>query len=558
MVYDVKPVKNFKELLNSSAEEFGTKEAFVLKQDGLVREVSYKELRNDVRALASYIRTFVPDNATVALVGPNGYSWAIGYLAVTCGVGIVVPIDKELKKDDVLGIVNTSEASAIICADGYKTDLSDSPVPVINLTDLQNILAKGRQLLKKSDPYKEHRIDPDALGVLLFTSGTSGASKGVMLSQYNICADIMCVLKKVRVTSEDRVLSVLPLSHTYECTAGFLAMLYAGGSISYVESLRKLLSDFQLYKPTIFIAVPLVLQTIYSTLRKKIDGNKSKSLQFKAAGVVTKTLGAVKIDVKKKLYREIHGAFGGKLRLILCGGAALDPELNRAFTDLGFRVCCGYGLTETSPILLGDNDFYNNPETSGVPFCSIQAKIDSPDSDGVGELIAKGPTVMLGYYKNPEETANAIVNGWFHTGDLARKNKDGSFTVVGRCKSMIVKSNGKKVLPEELEEKLDACRYIAESLVFGETCEDGHTEICAAIYPDKDEVNKKFAEQSVPAGGAEYEKALYDLIYGEVKKINSTLPPFKHIHTVRVRKTEFVKTPSKKIKRAEKSNFTAN
>ncbi len=557
MVYDVKLIRTFRELLDSSAEEFADKEAFVLKDGGEVREICYGKLKYDVRALAAYIRSIVPDDSTVAVVGPNGYSWAIGYLAVACGVGVVVPIDKEMKKDDVFGILSASEARAVICTDGYKTDLSGCPVPIIDMKDIKSILAKGRELLSISDPYSEHKIDPDALGVLIFTSGTSGASKGVMLSQYNICADIMCVLKKVKVTGEDRALSILPLSHTYECTAGFLAMLYAGGSIAYVESLRKLLADFQLYKPTIFVSVPLVLQTIYTTLKKKIDGNKSKALQFKAAGVVTKTLSKVKIDVSKKLYKDIHSAFGGKLRLILCGGAALDPELNRAFTALGFRVCCGYGLTETSPILMGDNDFYNDPDTSGVPFCSIKLKIDSPDNDGVGELIARSPTVMLGYYKDPESTAEAIRDGWFHTGDLARKNKDGSYTIVGRCKSMIVKSNGKKVLPEELEEKLNASPYISESLVFGETGDDGHTAVCAAIYPDKDAVNKRFAAEGIAAGGAEYEKALYDLIFGEVKKINATLPVFKHIHTVRVRKTEFAKTSSKKIKRAERSNFKA-
>ncbi len=557
MVYDVKLIKTFKELLDSSAEEFGEKEAFLLKKNGEVREVTYNELKNDVRALAAYLRSVVPEGSSVALTGPNGYGWAIGYLAVACGIGVIVPIDKEMKKDDILGIVSTSEAKAVICTEGFKADLSSSPVPVINLTDIEHILAKGRELLKLSDPYKEHRIDPDALGVLIFTSGTSGASKGVMLSQYNICADIMCVLKKVKVTSEDRVLSVLPLSHTYECTAGFLAMLYVGGSISYVENLRKLLADFQLYRPTVFIAVPLILQTIYNTLKKKIDGDKNKNLQFKAAGVVSKTLGAVKIDVRKKLYKDIHAAFGGRLRLILCGGAALDPSLNRAFSDLGFRICCGYGLTETSPILLGDNDFYNDPDTSGVPFCSIQVKLDSPDADGVGELIAKAPTVMLGYYKDPEATADVIADGWFHTGDLAKKNPDGSYTIVGRCKSMIVKSNGKKVLPEEIEEKLDSSPYIAESLVFGETGADGHTAVCAAIYPNKDAVNAKFASEGVPAGGTEYEKALYDLIFGEVKKVNATLPVFKHVHTVRVRRSEFIKTSSRKIKRAEKSNFEA-
>ncbi len=555
MVYDVKQIKNFRELLDTSVEEYGDKEAFVLKENEGVRQVTYTEFKNDVRAVAAYLRSAVPDGGKVALVGANGYGWALGYLAVTCGVGVVVPIDKEMKKDDVSGIISNAEADAMICVKGCRPELLQCDVPIIDMTDTDSVLAKGYELLKESDPYAEHKIDPDALGILIFTSGTSGASKGVMLSQYNICADIMGVLKKVRVTSEDRVLSILPLSHTYECTAGFLGMLYAGASISYVENLRRLLADFQLYRPTIFIAVPLVLQTMYSTLKKKIESDKAKNRQFKAAGVLTKTLGSVKIDVRKKVFKDIHAAFGGRLRLILCGGAALDPTLNRAYTDLGFRICCGYGLTETSPILLGDNDFYNDPDTSGVPFCSMKVKLDSPDADGVGELLAKAPTVMLGYYKDPEATAAAIRDGWFHTGDLARKNADGSYTVVGRSKSMIVKSNGKKVLPEEIEEKLDASPFISESLVFGKNDADGHTQICAAIYPDKEAVNAKFAADGIGAGGAEYEKALYDLIFAEVKKVNAALPVFKHVHTIKIRKTEFIKTSSKKIKRAEKSNM---
>ncbi len=555
MVYDVKLVKNFRELLESSVEEYGDRTAFLYKEGTEQREKTYCQARDDVRALAAYLRSIVGEGEKLALIGGNGYGWAIGYLAVTCGVGAVVPIDREMKHDDIISILKMTESSAVICTKGFKTDLSDCGIPVIDLAKTDEILCKGYELLNNSDPYFEHMIYPDSLGVLLYTSGTSGSSKGVMLSQYNICSDIMCVLKQVYVSCEDRVLSVLPLSHTYECTAGFLAILYSGGSIAYAENLRRMVADMQYYKPTIFVTVPLIMEVIYKNINSKVEGDKTKRLIFSAARIVSKTLSAAKIDARRKIYKDVHEAFGGKLRLILCGGAALSPELKRKFISLGFNVYCGYGLTETSPIILGDNDFYQDPETSGRPLCGVKVKLIEPDGDGVGELAVRSSVVMLGYYKNEEETARAFDDGWFKTGDLAKKNEDGSYTIVGRCKSMIVKNNGKKVMPEELEELLNKSPYIAESFVYGHTEDDGRTEVEASVRLDEKQIERYFADISAEMSDEEYEKHVYLLIRQQVKAINEALPVYKHIHRFYIRKKEFSLTSSKKIKRADKSNM---
>lgn len=554
MVYDVRLVKNFRELLDTSVEEHGEKTAFLFKKRGEEVEKTYSEARDDVRAMAAYLRSRVSENARVALIGPNCYGWAISYLAVCCGVGVVVPIDREMKKDGICSILKMTEAEAVICTGAIKADLSDCGAEVINLSNIDEILCKGYELLKDGDPYNEHKIASDGLSVLIYTSGTSGVSKGVMLSQYNICYDIMSVLKQVSVSSDDRVLSVLPLSHTYECTAGFLAILYSGGSIAYNENLRRMVADMQHYRPTIFVTVPIIMETIYKQISSKIESDKLKKTMFSAAGAVSGALKKMKIDVGKKFYKQIHELFGGNLRLFLCGGAALRPELKRRFTSFGFKVYCGYGLTETSPIVMGDNDFYCNPDTSGKPLCGVKIKLLNEGEDGVGELAVRSPVVMLGYYNNEEETRAAFDDGWFKTGDLAKHNSDGSYTVVGRSKSMIVKNNGKKVLPEELELLLCQSPYISDAFVYGDEGEGGNVEVYASLMPDRAAIEKYFSQIGISTSGGEFDSAVYKLLRDEVKAVNARVAVYKHIRTFYVRKKEFSLTPSKKIKRADSFN----
>ncbi len=564
MVYDVRLVKNFRELLDTSVEEYGDRTAFLFRKNGEEKEKTYAEARRDVRALAAYIRGLVSENAKVALIGPNGYGWAISYLAICCGVGVVVPIDREMKREGICQILKMTGAEAIICTGAVKVDLTgcgELGVKVINLSNIDEILCNGRVLTERFDPYNEHEIISDGLSVLIYTSGTSGASKGVMLSQYNICYDIMNVLKQVSVTCEDRVLSVLPLSHTYECTAGFLAILYSGGSIAYNENLRRMVQDMQYYRPTIFVTVPIIMETVYRQINSKIEADKAKKAMFSAARMLSGALQRVKLDVRKKIYKEVHEVFGGRLRLILCGGAALRPELKRRFTSLGFKVYCGYGLTETSPIIMGDNDFYHSIETSGKPLCGVKLKLLGTDGDGVGELAVRSPVVMLGYYDDAEETDRAFEDGWFKTGDLAKRNDDGSYTIVGRSKSMIVKNNGKKVLPEELELLLCQSPYISDAFVYGVENDDGTVEVAASLLPDKNEVGKHFEKEGITSDGDgedededEYDRLVYLLLRNEVKAVNARLAVYKHIRTFYVRKKEFSLTPSKKIKRADSSN----
>ena len=555
MVYDVKIVRSFRELMETSVDDYASKCAFALKNaDGSVREVSYTEAYNDIKALSTALLQKY-DGKKIAVVGRNCYEWAITYLAVTCGAMVIVPVDKELKAPEINNVLSTAGVSAVIYMDGMKPtlDLCAHPCDRIPQSELHGLIAEGKRLLRAGDDmYETHRPDPDALSVLVFTSGTSGMARGVMLSQYNICSNIIGVMKQVRVTPEDRVLSILPLHHTYECMSGFLTMMYSGASIAYLENLRKIVSDMQLYKPTIFIVVPLILETLYKGIQKKISATKSGKLAFGAGQLITRATGALGIDVRQKVYGQIFDTFGGKLTKFLVGAAPLDPELFRAITDLGFTVYCGYGLTETSPVCIMHNDFYRSADNMGPALSGVTVRLDSPDENGVGEIAVKGPNVMLGYYNDPDATAAVIRDGWFYTGDLGIDDGEGHYKIVGRSKNMIVTKNGKKIFPEETEYKLTQTPYVYEAFVYGTPSPDGDVIVTAEIYPASDVIDPILAADGVTPSSPNYSERVKALVESAVKTVNKSSPAYKMIKLTVIRDTEFEKTTTKKIKRYKK------
>ena len=420
---------------------------------------------------------------------------------------------------------------------------------------MDTYLAEGAALRIGGDTsYETHVIDPYAMGVLIYTSGTTGVAKGVMLSQYNICSDIVAVLKQVKVTPEDRTLSVLPLHHTYESMAGFLGMLYSGASISYMTSLTHLLADFREYQPTIFIAVPLLLKTVHSGIIKKIKAVPGGSAYLVVGKAITTLSGAFSYQVAAKVFANVHAAFGGKLKTILCGAAALDPAIFTDFQKLGFHVLCGYGLTETSPICVMHSDRVIKPGTVGLPICGSKAKILDPNEEGIGELAVKGPNVMLGYYNDPEATAEAFTSdGYFRTGDLAKIDPaSGHYVITGRIKNMIVIGNGKKVFPEEIEYLLDKCDGVKECMAYGHVDEEGYVMVAVKIFPDFDYLKK----QGIETEGENAKKALEDYFRAVVKeKVNRNLPGYKAVRKITLRYREFDKTTTKKIRRNSADNM---
>lgn len=552
-VYDIRDVADFRQLVTSSAELFRDRCAFLLRENDILREVSFTEFLRDVQCFTAALRSEVKEGARVGVMGQNCYAWALSYLAVACGVGVVVPIDKELKSEELSSVAAAAELEAVICADKLIDMCATCGIKAIPFSAVKDMIAEGRALRDSGDrSFETHKIHRDELGVLLFTSGTEGVAKGVMLSQYNICCDIVRVLRKVNVTPDDRVMSLLPLHHTYECTAGFLGMLYSGASITYCEGLRTLQRDLTDYAPTIFVAVPLLLENF----RKNILRNYKK-----IPGGIT-LLKAQRRLVKmgrspRSVFRQIHDFFGGRLRLMLCGAAPLAPEVFRDFEDFGIRVYCGYGLTETSPIAIMHSDFYSSPYDTGSPIPGMSVKLDleNPD-DKAGELLLRGDTVMLGYLNNPEANKAAFTeDGWLRTGDIAEVDERGHYRIVGRCKSMIVTKNGKKIFPEEVEHYLMESPYISECVVYGDEREHD-TVVTAVVRPDFEAVNARLKKDGVETDSVEYEEALKALIAAEAKEASSHLPAFKAIRAVKVRRGEFSKTTTQKIRRGDKTNYS--
>lgn len=556
LVYDVRYISTIRELIETSADEFGEKTAFVLKKDNELYEVSYRRLFGEVKAFATYLNSLGLNGKRVAVIGKNSYNWVLSYLAVTSGVGVVVPIDKDLKAPEVLNILELSESSAVIYSDEVEEtiDKTETKVMRLKMSEMTEYVRKGTELSDSGDKsYVNHRIDPYALGALLYTSGTTGVAKGVMLSQYNICSDIVAVRKVFKISPDDRTLSVLPLHHTYECMAT-LAFLYSGGSIAYMTSLTHILADFRDYQPTIFVAVPLLLKTLHTGIMKKIKAIPGGSVYLNVGKTITTLSGNYSQSVASVIFKSVHEAFGGKLKTILCGAAALDPAIFRDFEKLGFRVLCGYGLTETSPICVMQNDNEIKPGTVGLPIPGTKAKLINPNDEGIGELAVKGPNVMLGYYNNPEATAEVFdEDGFLKTGDLAKIDPiSGHYMITGRIKNMIVIGNGKKVFPEEIEYLLEKCDAVKECLAYGYTDEMDYTVVAVKIFPDFDYLKKNGIETEGDDAGTKLEEYFRKVVK---EQVNKNLPQYKAVKKIILRYREFDKTTTKKIKRNSEDNL---
>lgn len=570
-VYDVPTIRSLRDMVEQSAARYSDYCAFTwldASKNVVVR--TYTETYADIKAFSTYLNTKGWSGERIAVFGRNGYEWALTYLSVVCGTGVIVPIDKELKAPDVANILRVSGARAIVCTpDETETidevqKLLETPIEVINSSLLRDYIAQGRAAIEGGDTsYDSYKVDPYAMSILLFTSGTTGMAKGVMLSQNNICADIISMRKRFYVDTNDRVFSMLPLHHTYECTAGFLTPFSAGCSISYCESIRRIMTDLAIFRPTILIVVPLIVENFHANILKKIKKQSFGDIKL----TVGRAVASVSPALGRTAFKAVAEAFGGRVRLMITGAAALDPNIFRDFENFGFKMYNGYGLTETAPVCLMHNDFRaRSPLSVGYPIAGVDVRLVaySGENDGrdvadgeVGEIAVRGENVMLGYYQNPGETAKVIRDGWFYTGDLGMKDASGAVRIVGRIKNMIVTKNGKKIFPEEMEYLLEKSPYIKESVVYGSQNEDkdGDVTVSAKIFPDYDAVNKYFtehklcSEEQIAAFGNDYIEQLRVLFKGIVKELNRGVPGYKMIHMFRIRRTEFVKTTTRKIKR---------
>lgn len=567
MYRDIRPITDIKHMLETSANIYEGNTAFQVKDEvaGPYRAVTYGEAKSHVDALGTAFISLGLKDTRVAIIGDNCYEWAITYLATICGTGIVVPLDKELPENELKQLIREANVECIVYEKKYDNLFremkasGETPLKLLINMDLEasndyalalkDVIDGGKKLLELGNrTFLDAQIDRDAMSVILFTSGTTGISKGVMLSHGNIVEDLMASPTLLQVLPSDVFFSVLPIHHTYECTCGFLMPLYRGASIAYCEGLKYIVKNLSEARPTIFLGVPLIVENLYKKIwqNAKKSGKEETLRRVIAINKKTKKIG---LDLAPIFFKQILAIFGGRMKVIICGGAAIDPAILQGIRDFGINAVQGYGLTECAPICALNPDKYPKNDSAGYIPPGFDIKIHEPDQEtGIGEICAKGGNIMLGYYNNPEATAEALRDGWFHTGDLGYLDEDRYVHITGRIKNVIITKNGKNVYPEEIESYLSKIPYVSECLVWGKDSEEsGETLIFASIRVDDNAI--------VDALGKSHTEAeVENLIWKEIDTINTDLPYFKRIKKIEIRKEEFDKTTGKKIKRFVESN----
>ncbi len=552
--WKIPEIKDLRDMVFKSAERYGKKAAFEIKnKDGKIEPISFLQLKDDVISLGTELLHLGLKGKAIAVIGKNSYSWVVSYIAAST-VGIVVPIDKELHCGDIINFLNISECMAIIGDNKFlkpifekKSDLLNSDIIFIDITSpskftsLESVIESGQKLVKEGNQeFSNLPVDTNALHILLFTSGTTGNAKGVCLSHKNIVSNIMAIASIVKVDTSTKVLSILPIHHTYECTIGNMLVLYGGGTVTYCDGLKYISKNINEYKPNFVLCVPLLLENVHKKIMKVLSSSLPKRYQIPGTNILDNLPFFMKPIVKYKIKKSL----GGKLHTFIVGAAAVNPVIVADFFKFGIRVLQGYGLTECSPLVAGNNDFFHKCDAVGLPIPFMEYKIDNPSEDGIGQIIVKGDSVMLGYYKNPVETNRVLKNGWFYTGDLGKIDEDGYLYITGRCKSVIVTKNGKNIYPEELEYYLNDSPLILEAMVVGIYNEkEKDTIVTASIFPNIEEI-KEFTHNDKP-DKVQIEK----LINSVVQEVNSKFPNYKHIKSVNIRDKEFEKTTTQKIKR---------
>lgn len=566
---------DLKDMLETTVARFPERALFKQKfnRNEPFREITFRQVLDDVYALGTAFLDLGLREKKIGVIGKNSYQWCETYLAVTGGVGVIVPLDKELHEEELKQLTVKGELSAVITVENkyYETfkaikesgesqleyvinvAMEEDESPKDGYISWNKLRETGRKAVHNGDrKYIDAPVVNTDLSVILFTSGTTDVSKGVMLNQKNLVLDtyLAQTLLEVR-QGEDTFFSILPLHHTYECTATFLECVYNGTTMAICQGLKYIVKDMQETRPNLLLGVPVIFENLYNKITRNVrKSGKEKQLNtLFRINRVTKKIG---LDISKQATKQITELFGGELRTVICGGAAVDGDILDYFGDLGFQSVQGYGLTECSPVIAlnPDNAKFINNKSAGYLFPLSECKIVDKDEDGFGEICFRGPTVMMGYYKDPERTAQAIdSDGWYHTGDLGYIDEQEYVYITGRKKSIIITGNGKNVYPEELEFYLQKSEYISESMVWGDETNADPTRrgIYATIRVNKEAIEDKF--------GTDYSKEqVTEFINREVDKANEKLPLFKKITHVIIREREFNKTTTHKILRRDEDN----
>ncbi len=561
-IHEMPKYKNLKEMLEKTGEIYGNNPAYLFKTEevGKFKEITHKELREEINALGTALIHMGLKDKRIAVIAENRYEWGVAYFATVTGTGIVVPLDKALPDNEIESLILRSEVEAIFYSQKYDAIMNkirekkNSKIKYFISMDLKKesngiysqseLIEKGRKQIEEGNKeFLEAKINEKEMGIMLFTSGTTAMSKAVALSHENICANLFDIASTIKVDENDVFLSFLPLHHTFECTTGFIYPISKGAAIAFCEGIRHIADNIKEYRATVMVSVPILFESMYKKVMKNIE-KKGKLETVKKGIKISQFLLKLKIDIRRKLFHEIHDNLGGRLRLFVAGGAALDPETEKGFNELGVATYQGYGLTESSPVIAAEDDKYRRLGSIGRAFPSLEVKILEPNEEGIGELLAKGPSIMLGYYNNEEATKETIdEEGWLHTGDLAKIDKDGYIFISGRKKFVIVLKNGKNVYPEELETLINKIEGVKESFVYGKLEEDGDYKIASKIVYEEEVAKEVF--------GTLEEEKLKEAIWKEVKKVNKTMPAYKYIREISITNEELIKTTTQKIKRFE-------
>ncbi len=563
-------ITDIKDMLNKTKDLYGDRPVYRLRGDepGKFKEISHREAREMIDCLGTALVSLLNlKGKRIAIIGENRYEWEIAYLSVVTGTGIVVPLDKALPENELDSLIRRSEVDAIFYSEKYEPTLKklaqDGTTKLKHLISFdaeyhndgvyafKELIQKGKKLIEDGDiAFKEAEIDPEAMTVMLFTSGTTSVSKAVALCQRNLCGNLMDMAKVLyMITPGDVMLSFLPVHHVFECTVGFLYSFYGGLCTAFCDGPRHILDNIREYGVTFMVCVPAIYELIYKTIMKNLE----KAGKLEAVKKLVEEHKNDTMEQKAKIFKDIHNIFGGKIKLLISGAAALDSHVEDGYRSFGINLVQGYGLTESSPVVCvntfpGKDENKHKVGTIGKALPSVEVKIEDPNEEGLGELLVKGPNVMLGYYGNEEATKETIEpDGWLHTGDLCKIDDEGYIYISGRKKSVIVLKNGKNIFPEEMENLVNKIEGVNESMVYSVLNADAKDEndikiVVEAVY-DKEVMKEMY--------NTEDEKEIHDIIWNKIKEINKTMPLYKAIRGLTITQEPIAKTTTGKIKRYE-------
>ncbi len=550
-----------KDIFTATVEKYKDHTSFVIKEKKdeniSYKEISYKQLLSDINAFGTAMYSIGMKDKKIAVIGKNRYEWVVTHFSSVMGSNVSVPLDKDLQLEELENSLVRSKASAVVFDAKLEPFIKDIKFrrntfleEFISMDDLEgytsfnSLLEKGRKLLDDGNKeYLDTEIDPDRMAILLFTSGTTSQSKAVMLSNRNVASNIFALQSVEDIRPTDTNIAFLPFHHIFGSTCLAL-MLACGVKTTFPDGLRYIKQNLQEYHVSIFVGVPVLTEAMYKALLKEVD-RQGKTKLIKIATKVSNFLLKLHIDVRRKLFKQVLDGLGGALRLVISGGAPADPVSIKGFNELGIITLQGYGLTETGPVVAAENYKNRRIGSIGKPMPNVDVDVVNKDENGIGELVVKGPNVMLGYYEMDELTNEVIEDGWFHTGDLGYIDKDGFVFITGRSKNLIVLKNGKKVFPEELETMVNRIDLVNESMVFGLKDERDENDVIVSVKVVLDEETIKEQYQG------KTDEELRDIVWEKIKEVNQTFPKYKHIKKLLISKEELIKTTTKKVKRQE-------